>query len=387
MPSNMRLCEVCGVKFAGNHFIDSSECRYCTLQSLGTEIVARLEKLETEKAELLQKAKTEYTERLRVETEHAELLRKLEAEQAERLKMETEYTERLGKVENSLKEMTDKFERKIKDSENKIAVLEEFIASNVGCASGAVVTDAAAAETSLEQPTTMVETQSRSAPEEAPFIPVRNGARPSHTRNFLPVKTSNRFHLFASEEDESSEVRIVGDSIVREQLSEFCGRAQKTRKRFCMPGGRLDDITAACEEASRECNENTLFILHAGTNDIELTRSEELMEKYKEMIQCFKTKSRNIIVSGILPRRRAPREFYDRAFSTNNRLKTLCAEEGIDYVNFWNDFYDLNGKRQLFSEDGLHLSPVGSARLGRLLNEAVIRYRKNLQQPRTESPT
>ena len=363
----MKLCEVCEAKFAGNHFINSSVCRYCILKSLGTNLVERLEK---------------------VETVNAELLRKLETEHAERVRVETECTERLGKAENLLKEMTEKFGEKSKDFENKIRVLEEFLTANVACASGTDVTNAAAA-ISLVPSTAAVDVQSRSAPEEAPFIPVRNGARPSYSRKFLPVPvlTSNRFQLFASEEDEPSEVRIVGDSIVREQLYEFCGRARKTRKRFCMPGGRLDDITAACEEASRECDENTLFILHAGTNDVEYTRSEELLEKYREMIKRFKTKSRNIIVSGILPRRRAPKEFYSRAFSTNNRLTNLCAEEGIGFINLWNDFYDLTGKHRLFSEDGLHLSPVGSARLGRLLNEAVLRYRKNFQQPRTDPPT
>ena len=288
--------------------------------------------------------------------------------------------------------MKKKFDEQSKDLEatkkdleatkTKLATIEEFAAANVGCTSGAVIANAAA--TSLEQPTATVDAQSRSAPEEAPFIPVRNGARPRNRKNFLPVMTSNRFQPFASEEDESSEVRIVGDSIIRQQLGEFCGRAQKTRKRFCMPGGRLDDFTAACEEASTECDENTLFILHAGTNDVEFTRSEELMHKYKMMIESFKRKSRNVIVSGILPRRGASREFFNRAFSTNNRLKTLADEEGITFVDFWNDFY---GKWRLFSEDGLHLNSIGSARFGRLLNEAVIQYRKNLQQPRTDSPT
>ena len=34
----------------------------------------------------------------------------------------------------------------------------------------------------------------------------------------------------------------------------------------------------------------------------------------------------------------------------------------------WNDFYKQSG---LFQSDGLHLSAVGAARYGRLLNEAV----------------
>ena len=109
----------------------------------------RLEKVETENAELRRVVETERAERLTKEVEHAELLRKFE-----------EYAERLGKAENEL------------------AVVKEFAAANVACASGAVVTDPPAA-TSLVPSSATVDVQSRSAPEEAPFIPVRNGARPS----------------------------------------------------------------------------------------------------------------------------------------------------------------------------------------------------------------
>ncbi|MPC42652.1 hypothetical protein E2C01_036278 [Portunus trituberculatus] len=34
------------------------------------------------------------------------------------------------------------------------------------------------------------------------------------------------------------------------QLSESCGRARRSRKRLGMPGGRRDNITAACDEAT-----------------------------------------------------------------------------------------------------------------------------------------
>ena len=364
MPSNMKLCETCEVKFAGNHFINSSVCRYCLLKAFGTQLVERLEKAEAECSERLTKMETDCAERLgKMETSLKELTEKLEKKDKDLNKLSTDLEASKKEVENTKKDL--------EDAKTKLASLQEFTTANVGCTTGPVV-----------------------APKEAPFIRVRNGVRPSCRKEFVPVITSNRFELlateeklFATEEEDSSEVRIVGDSMVRDQINEFCGRAPKTRKHFCMPGGRLDDITAACEEASRECEENTLFVLHAGTNDVQSTRSEELMEKYKRMIERFKTKSRNIIVSGILPRRGARKEFYDRAFSTNNRLQTLCSKEGIGYVNLWNDFYDLYGTRELFSEDGLHLNPVGSARFGRLLNEAVIRHRKNFQQPRTDPQT
>ncbi len=46
-------------------------------------------------------------------------------------------------------------------------------------------------------------------------------------------------------------------------------------------------------------DENSVFVIHVGTNDVKVSRSEELMEKYKIMIQHYKEKSNNIIVSGM----------------------------------------------------------------------------------------
>ena len=47
-----------------------------------------------------------------------------------------------------------------------------------------------------------------------------------------------------------------------------------------MTGGRLDDISAACDEATSNSDHNTLLVIHAGTNYVMDTRSEELLEKY-----------------------------------------------------------------------------------------------------------
>ncbi|KAG0716267.1 hypothetical protein GWK47_010120 [Chionoecetes opilio] len=52
--------------------------------------------------------------------------------------------------------------------------------------------------------------------------------------------------------------------------------------------------------------------------------------------------------------------------------------ENVDFANFWDNFYEdpiLVEDSILFGDDGLHLSPVGHARLGRLLNDKVSSYR------------
>jgi len=136
------------------------------------------------------------------------------------------------------------------------------------------------------------------------FQPVRNGARPTRaTKQLLAPITFNRFQVLGETMEDEFETRLVGDSMVRGQLVEFCGRSSNSRrKRFCYPGARLDDITAACDDVTSEADQNTLFIIHAGTNDVETTRSEELLEKYRRMINQYKLKTNgnNILISEIL---------------------------------------------------------------------------------------
>ena len=268
-------------------------------------------------------------------------------------------------------------ERRHNDLEKKFNVLQEFVTSNIGIAAADLTHVLASPPRTATPPP-----PPSPNPERETFYTVRRGARPQ-TKSFLPISTYNSFAVLAEDEEEDQETRIVGDSIVKSQLEEFCSTARKTRKRLCMPGVRLEYIAAVCEEATSDSNNNnnTLVVLHAGTNDVLHTRSEELLNKYKKLIQAFKTKknNKNIIISGILPRIRATGSFYDKAFSTNNRLKTLCSQEGVDFINMWDDFY---GKDELFSGDGLHLNAIGSARFGRLISSKLSLYRqKNEARP------
>ena len=109
-----------------------------------------------------------------------------------------------------------------------------------------------------------------------------------------------------------------------------------------------------------------------GTNDVKNTNSEELLEKYKRLIGTLKENRSKFIVSSILPRIGAENQFYNKAFSTNDRLKSLCSKENVEFLNLWNHFYD---QQILFNHDGLHLNPVDSACLGRLLSDAVEAHR------------
>ena len=280
----------------------------------------------------------------------------------------------------------------------QIEDLQEFVLSNIGVSPPSVEEGPPAAALSPINAEYSTSQGPLPASQDEGFQPVRNGARPRNSpKQLLTPTTFNRFQVLADHTEPDSEMnspaasnqiqvlakpieddfetRLVGDSMVRGQLVEFCGRSKNgRRRRYCYPGAGLNDITAVCDDVTKDADSNSLYIIHAGTNDVLRTRSEELLEKYRRMIQQYKTKTNanNIIISGILPRVGAQKAFYNKAFSTNNRLQNLCSEENVSFVNMWNHFYH---DRHLFQKDGIHLNAVGAARFGRLLCDQISLHR------------
>ena len=275
-----------------------------------------------------------------------------------------------------------------KELRNKVKILEDFVTSHIAADVPTIfdtaVPDASstyATVTSASVSTPHVSLPSPPALEYGStsntFVPVRNGVRVK-PKMIVPIETQNSFSPLADLVDEPEDSIIVGDSMIRHQLEEFCGRAPKRRKRYCYPGAKIDDITKVLEDITEKEKHDSLYIVHMGTNDVKNTNSEELLEKYKRLIGTLKEKRSKFIVSGILPRIGAENQFYNKAFSTNDLLKSLCSKENVEFINLWNHFY---AQQILFNHDGLHLNPVGSARLGRLLSDAVEAHRtKNGEQ-------
>ncbi len=124
---------------------------------------------------------------------------------------------------------------------------------------------------------------------------------------------------------------------------------------FCMSGSETNDINDFSDHVSKDTTNETFFVLHTRANNVRKTRSEDLLDKYRKLIQQYKTKSSKIMISGVLSRIAADNVFYSKTFSLNHHLETICKQHGIEFVNMWNDIYNNPG---LFKEDGLHLSPV-----------------------------
>lgn len=285
------------------------------------------------------------------------------------------------------KERIDLLERKMAAKDEEIKTLREFITSNiaVGSSSGVETLEQRSYRDVAATPVEAPVPASRNDRVTQGFQVVRNNVRPKVRKVLEPVVCHNRFQILTDNADEEvEEVRLVGDSIIKGQLQEFCARAPKSRKRFCIPGGGLDDVDAALEQVANLAPPNTTYVVHVGTNDVVRTRSEELMEKYKNLIQKFKEKSSNVIISGILPRWVENQRFLNAATMTNRRLATLCSQENVDFIDTWDSFYY---DRSLYRNDGLHLNEVGAARFGRLLSDAVEQRRSKNGTVRAQGDT
>ncbi len=49
----------------------------------------------------------------------------------------------------------------------------------------------------------------------------------------------------------------------------------------------------------------------------------------------------------------------------NDKVKTLCNNIGLKFVNFWNSYID---NKSLYNSDGVHSSKKGKENLGDLIN-------------------
>ena len=166
---------------------------------------------------------------------------------------------------------------------------------------------------------------SNSRESSVPFQEVQRGGRPARVKEFLPIKTTNKFSVLGFEDDSEPDTILVGDSLCRGQLEEFCGRNHRRRRRFCCPGAKVEDITNSVDSFTEGIGENSRIIVQVGTNNVLSSRSEELLEKYRQLIQRLKSKTNNILFTGILPRINAREDFYGKAHSTSNRLGSLSA--------------------------------------------------------------
>ena len=223
--------------------------------------------------------------------------------------------------------------------------------------------------------------------DETGWICVRNGSsgRVSLGQNReVGVECRNRFSSLAENESSerenvkvhkrerertgSKEVIVIGDSQVRYLDRTFCERDRNRRMRVCLPGAGVNDMIERYENLVKGTERDAVVVMHVGINDIKKVRSEELVSKFRELLEKIRISGRRGVVSGVLPRLRIGSEWMSRAIGINERVKAMCEGMGLLFVDEWSTFV---GRKELFAMDGLHLSRKGVNVLSDSLEEAV----------------
>ena len=108
-------------------------------------------------------------------------------------------------------------------------------------------------------------------------------------------------------------------------------------------------------------------------NDVRKVRSEELLERYRELLREVKESGRKCIVSGVLPRQKVGGLWLSQAIGLNARLGRLCRESGVGFLDEWDRFF---GRQELYAMDGIHFSRKGVQELSECVERAVRQYRQ-----------
>ena len=75
------------------------------------------------------------------------------------------------------------------------------------------------------------------------------------------------------------------------------------------------------------------MIVHVGSNNADDGQDiDDFCDDYSSLIDTLTHEDRQVIVSGLLPRKDSNIEPY------NEQLKSLCEDNGIEYVNHFDNF-------------------------------------------------
>ena len=207
--------------------------------------------------------------------------------------------------------------------------------------------------------------------------PTRNIKHPSnHT-----IKLNNKFEVLNNNEELNT--IIMGDSQLRNIGTIINYRKKKGSKKkttaICYPGANIKFINNKIQDLQTDCKETDL-VIHVGGNNIrtsedgKFTSTEEIIESYKHVIESAKLKGRKIVMTGIIPRRLENNEWLSRAIAINDRIKSMCNNRHINFIDLWEEFYD---DESLFDKKGVHLSNKGCNKLADIIINSLNIIQEN----------
>ena len=150
---------------------------------------------------------------------------------------------------------------------------------------------------------------------------------------------------------------IIGDSLIQNVEPTLDGITVACRR-----GAKIHDLTKKLKQEGRKFRQITIV---CGTNDISTKMSvNKICEKFRDLLEIAKKRSKNITVSSIPPR--LDEAVTDAKLKEMNKfMEIITKESDAHYVNndlnfrFKSDIPDVS----LLQIDGLHLSHTGVSRL------------------------
>ena len=183
-------------------------------------------------------------------------------------------------------------------------------------------------------------------------------------------------------EFDEENVVVVGDSMVRNQQF-YTKKNNSMRRVHSYSGASLTgtkNIKFKIDEFTKGANNNTMFFVQVGTNDLLGDKSsitpKFVIEKYKSIIKSIREKSHsnNIYVLGLLPVIYESLDDITDRKDLNYRLNELAREENIKFASFWNEFAQPPNYKEFYNYDGIHLSKKGESYFSDLLQNLIENF-------------
>ncbi|XP_053160636.1 uncharacterized protein LOC128348917 [Hemicordylus capensis] len=162
---------------------------------------------------------------------------------------------------------------------------------------------------------------------------------------------------------------VVGDSIIR-GIERWVCDPRVDRTVTCLPGAKVADIMQCLDRLLGSAGEETVVVVHVGTNDVGKCSREVLEAKFRLIGSILKSRTPKLAFSEMLPVARASTVRQAELRGFNAWMRRWCREEGFRFVRHWDTFW---GKQVLYKRDRLHLNQDGT----RLL---VLKIKKVAEQ-------